>query len=253
MLQQGSPSQSPSTHDLNQSPSRATTATAGQKRKADDQAQNERLSKRLSLLNLGKFLPCIPSDLVKEEALTSSEQNGSKLYVPVENPSSQVRAPSNDPSDPPVQSTNSNGAAADDEPMQLDDTAHKVYIYSIDDELSSSESEPDDGRLVFLPDIEKHLRQNRIPPGILPNSEGELAGMQMVLYSEPKALSVPEEKDGVRRAVVEARRRLRERQNAGETAQATEPGKPNTNDVPMNSNQRQEEDNDADDEAMDMD
>lgn len=142
--------------------------------------------------------------------------------------------------------------------MHLDNTAHKVYIYNIDDELSSSdnESQPDDGRLVFLPDIEKHLRRNRIPPSVLANSEGQLAGMQMVLYSEPKALSVSEENDGVRRAVVEARRRLRERQNGGEeVAQPTKSTarESSSSDTDMVSDMRQEEDGDADDEAMDMD
>ncbi|OHW93241.1 hypothetical protein CSPAE12_08189 [Colletotrichum incanum] len=96
--------------------------------------------------------------------------------------------------------------------MQLDDTKHKVYIYNIDDELSSSESEPDDGKLVFLPDIEKHLRATRIPPSILANDEGELAGMQVVLYNEPTSLTVPPEQDSVRKAIVESRARMRERQ-----------------------------------------
>lgn len=141
----------------------------------------------------------------------------------------------------------------EEEPMQLDNTAHKVYIYNIDDELSSSESEPDDGRLVFLPDIEKHLRRNRIPPGILPNSEGQLAGMQMVVYSEPKALSVPEESDGVRRAVAEARRRLRERHNGGEAPAKGLSTSQQDGDARMLSSRRREEDDDADDEAMDMD
>lgn len=105
--------------------------------------------------------------------------------------------------------------------MHLDDTSHKVYIYNLDDELTSeSESEPEDrdreGKLVFLPDIEKHLRANRLPllpRPILPNKDGELAGMQLVLYSDgPSSLSVPEEQDGVRKAILEARARVRQRQ-----------------------------------------
>lgn len=104
--------------------------------------------------------------------------------------------------------------------MHLDDTSHKVYIYNLDDELSS-ESEPDDpeGKLVFLPDVEKHLRANRIAPGVgvprplTPNRDGELAGMQLVLYDEgPSSLTVPVEHDSVRKAIVEARARVRQRQ-----------------------------------------
>ncbi len=96
--------------------------------------------------------------------------------------------------------------------MRIDDSKHKVYIYSIDEELADDSDEPDEAKLVFLPDIEKRLRETRIPPQVLANSDGELAGMQLVLYSDPKSLSVPEDRDGVRKAIIEARRRLRARQ-----------------------------------------
>ncbi|KAG9507757.1 hypothetical protein J7337_001312 [Fusarium musae] len=157
------------------------------KRKAETQ-DNERLSKRLSLLNL--------------------ERSGNKLYVPVEQPTTTsissaapVPTPSNVVSNP-----------VPDEAMQLDDSKHKVYIYNMDDELSSDSESDDQGKLVFLPDIEKHLRANRIPPSVLANSEGELAGMQVVLYSDPKSLTVPEDKDSVRKAIIESRNRTRELQ-----------------------------------------
>ncbi|UKZ75457.1 hypothetical protein TrVFT333_003142 [Trichoderma virens FT-333] len=148
------------------------------KRKAETlDNDRERLSKRLSRLNI---------------------EPKSKLHVPVETPA--------------IATTSSTcPKPTSDETMQLDDSKHKVYIYDLDAELSS-DSENDDGKLVFLPDIEKHLRQNRIPRHILANDEGELAGMQLVLYSDPKSLSVPEEKDGVRRAIIEARQRAREGQ-----------------------------------------
>lgn len=103
--------------------------------------------------------------------------------------------------------------------MHLDDTSHKVYIYNLDDELSSeNESDPEDreGKLVFLPDIEKHLRATRlpmVPRPILPNKDGELAGMQLVLYSDgPSSITVPEEQDSVRKAIIEARARVRQKQ-----------------------------------------
>ncbi|ORY68620.1 uncharacterized protein BCR38DRAFT_335408 [Pseudomassariella vexata] len=148
------------------------------KRKADSQ-DNERLSKRLSLLNL--------------------EHNGQKLYVPVESPQLKPAPPSALKHIP------------EEDSMQLDDSKHKVYIYDLDAELSDS-GESDDGRLVFLPDIEKHLRETRIPPSILANKDGELAGMQVVLYSEPTSLTIPEDKDSVRRAIIEARARARRKQ-----------------------------------------
>jgi hypothetical protein len=96
--------------------------------------------------------------------------------------------------------------------MQLDDSKHKVYIYDLDAELSDS-GDSDDGKLVFLPDIEKHLRESRIPPSIMANSEGELAGNnQLVLYTVPSSLTVPEEQDSVRKAIIEARARSRAKQ-----------------------------------------
>ncbi|KAL5615449.1 hypothetical protein BROUX41_005494 [Berkeleyomyces rouxiae] len=203
-------------------------ATGHKKRKRKAESQdapgNERLSKRLSLLNL--------------------EHNGAKLYIPVEAPSSPISCPGRPDltmcagANPPSPTTsrhdhrrNSHSSRrrppAHNDPnqmMQLDDSRHKVYIYNIDDELSSSESEPEDGRLIMLPDLKKHLLANRmplpIPPVVRPSPEGELAGMQLVLYREPAALTVPEADDSVRRAVVEARQRIRDRQKLGAEAAA---------------------------------
>lgn len=152
------------------------------KRKAESQ-DNERLSKRLSLLNI--------------------EQNGQKLYVPVESPHLQ----------PTTSKTLTQIPEGD--AMELEDTKHKVYIYDLDAELADG-SEPDDGRLVFLPDIEKHLAKNRIPSALLArtnNDEG--ADMQLVLYQEPSSLSVPQEFDSVRKAIAETRARLRQKQQEG--------------------------------------
>ncbi|KAH6900241.1 hypothetical protein B0T10DRAFT_20675 [Thelonectria olida] len=195
------------------------------KRKADTQ-DNERLSKRLSLLNL--------------------EKSGNKLYVPVETPSpptTTATAPNHGFSST---STSSSAPVADDT-MQLDDTKHKVYIYNIDDELSS-DSDSDDTKLVFLPDIEKHLRANRIPPSILANKDGELAGMQVVLYSDPKSLSVPEGKDSVRKAILESRHRVREQQRLQREGKTIDPpiadNATNDTEVPPR---------DYDSDAMDMD
>ncbi|KAI1334111.1 hypothetical protein F5Y15DRAFT_421166 [Xylariaceae sp. FL0016] len=170
------------------------------KRKAESQ-DNERLSKRLSLLNL--------------------EQNGQKLYVPVESPQlkplTETAAPENELSSAP-------------DTMHLDNTKHKVYIYNLDDELSDTDNSDSDSRsgspardrtdnLIFLPDIRRHLRQNRIPPAVFANRDGEYAGhdinhMQMVLYKEPSSLTVPHDQDSVRQAIIDARARMRAKQRA---------------------------------------
>ncbi|KAH7269599.1 uncharacterized protein BKA55DRAFT_549061 [Fusarium redolens] len=132
--------------------------------------------------------------------------------------------------------------------MQLDDSKHKVYIYNMDDELSSDSESDDPGKLVFLPDIEKHLRANRIPPSVLANSEGELAGMQVVLYSDPKSLTVPEDKDSVRKAIIESRNRTRELQRL-EREGKTEA--PTIQDTTLNTSIATSTDDDPD--AMDLD
>ena len=100
--------------------------------------------------------------------------------------------------------------------MQLDDSKYKVYIRNLDDELAS-DSETEDGaqNLIFLPDIEKHLRTNRIPPAVLAQPDPDMLNKQLVLYSVPSSISVPEEHDSVRKAIIEARMRLREKQGAG--------------------------------------
>ena len=244
MMLHGSRPQSPSTSTAtttaattpgsNNSNGFAHDASPSRKRKAGSQ-DNERLSKRLSLLNIGIHPPCQVEgwDLPLTPA---AEQKGSKLYVPVEEPSKAATKPSKALQPAP----------SPDDSMQLDDSKHKVYIYNIDDELSDDDDTDDEkGKLIFLPDIEKHLRESRIPPQVLANSAGELAGMQVVLYSDPKSLSVPEEKDGVRKAIIEARQRAREKQpdtfnGVAEYAKPPAPPRP-TNADP------------SDDEAMDID
>ncbi|KAF5558006.1 hypothetical protein FMEXI_507 [Fusarium mexicanum] len=118
----------------------------------------------------------------------------------------------------------------------------------MDDELSSDSESDDPGKLVFLPDIEKHLRANRIPPSVLANSEGELAGMQVVLYSDPKSLTVPEDKDSVRKAIIESRNRTRELQRL-EREGKTEA--PTIQDATLNTGIATSTDDDPD--AMDLD
>jgi len=179
---------------------------ARRKRKAENQ-DNERLSKRLSLLNLGLLILYIYHIAIRANNCFT-ERNGQKLYVPVEQPSSPTASSSSRPILPAQQAQPQN-----DDIMQLDDTKHKVYIYDLDAELSDSESS-DDGRLVFLPDIQKHLRDTRIPATILANSDGDLAGLnnQLVLYNVPSSLTIPKEQDSVRKAIIETRARARANQ-----------------------------------------
>ena len=92
--------------------------------------------------------------------------------------------------------------------MQLDDSKSKVYIYNIDDELSSAESEEE--KLVFLPDIEKRL--TKIPKSVLTNGERPATSSEMILYNVPQSLSIPQEQDNVRKAIIETRARAQKMQ-----------------------------------------
>ncbi|RFU28185.1 hypothetical protein B7463_g8153, partial [Scytalidium lignicola] len=173
----------------------ATGQSIGRKRKAEAQ-DNERLSKRLSLLNL--------------------EKNGQVLYVPVEEKAKKTAS----------KTTTGADSAQDDDSMQLDNTKHKVYIYNLDDELSDSDS--DDGKLVFLPDIEKHLRETRIPPSVMANSKGELAGhnMQLILYKPMSSVLGSLEQDKIKRAIADTRAKARARQEEERQAHIREAQEP---------------------------
>jgi hypothetical protein len=93
-----------------------------------------------------------------------------------------------------------------DEHMQVDERPDRVYIHDLDAELAS-DSESDSERLIFLPDIEK--RFSRIPQRVL--TGGGDGSQELVLYSVPKSLSVDEGHDSVRKAIIEARARAREK------------------------------------------
>ena len=90
--------------------------------------------------------------------------------------------------------------------MLLDDTKHTSYIYDIERELASIEAE--EKRISFLPDIEKVL--NAIPNSIL--SEPKPEQNELVLYRVPRSLTVTEDQDNVRKAIIESRARARARQ-----------------------------------------
>jgi hypothetical protein len=97
--------------------------------------------------------------------------------------------------------------------MLVEDTPHRIYIHDLNAELSSdSESESDESHPIFLPDIEKHI--GKIPAHVLngPPDLKPTAENQLILYSVPSSLTVPEEQDRVRRAILEARARIREKQ-----------------------------------------
>lgn len=109
--------------------------------------------------------------------------------------------------------------------MQLDDTKEKVYIHNLDAELAEVSS--DEEKLVFLPDIEKKFA--KIPRSVLTSQNPPRTNNQVVLYNVPSSLSVPQEQDNVRRAIIDSRARTREKQAQElKMAQATDSGRPDT-------------------------
>lgn len=94
--------------------------------------------------------------------------------------------------------------------MQLDDTGDRVYVFDLDEELADDDGEPQGDKLIFLPDIEREL--TKIPKTLLTSHNPSPVANQLVLYSVPNSLSVPQEQDNVRRAIIEARARAVEEQ-----------------------------------------
>lgn len=92
--------------------------------------------------------------------------------------------------------------------MQVEDTPDRVYIADLDAELSDIESDEDNP--IFLQDIEKHL--SKIPRHLLVGPEPKATkNNQLILYNVPSSLTVPEAQDSVRKAILDARARMRER------------------------------------------
>ncbi|KAF3051573.1 hypothetical protein E8E11_010561 [Didymella keratinophila] len=188
----------------NNAPQQAMSAPHGKKRAADAAPDGEqRLSKRFDLLNL------------------DNANEGARLYIPVPSsadvaavtPTSTTPHPLA-PNAPKAKRSRPPRPPASDDSMQVEDTPHRVYIHDLAAELSDTDSDSENP--IFLSDIEKHL--SKIPRHVLlgpPPKPTEQT--QMVLYNVPASLTVPEEQDNVRKAIVEARQRIREKQVSGLT------------------------------------
>lgn len=184
-----------------------SSSKRGVKRQADESNDDTlRFTKRFNLLSLGtnaqRYGLC-------EHNLTPAtpdprSEGSSNYYIPVTPP------PTNGASTRP---TTEPAAAVEDDSMNIDDTRDRVYVQNLDAELAEIEANESDERLIFLPDIEKHF--SRIPQHLLaaPKDVAELGRQkqELVLYSVPKSLTVDESQDSVRKAVLEARQRARDK------------------------------------------
>ncbi|KAB8267387.1 hypothetical protein BDV30DRAFT_220293 [Aspergillus minisclerotigenes] len=90
-----------------------------------------------------------------------------------------------------------------DDMMILDDTKHTVYIHDLEREIAETELPSDS--ITFLPGIGENLRA--IPRFVV--TEAKPICNELVLYREPASLTVPKERDTVRKALIETRERAR--------------------------------------------
>ncbi|KIV86027.1 hypothetical protein PV11_01669 [Exophiala sideris] len=103
----------------------------------------------------------------------------------------------------------------DSEFMTVDDTPHRVIINNLDAEIAQIEAdEAAAASTVFLPDVDKKV--SSIPQRLLQNRQAasipENTNTALVLYRDPASISIPEEGDAVRLAIIAARARAREKQ-----------------------------------------
>ncbi|KAB8253607.1 hypothetical protein BDV32DRAFT_133861 [Aspergillus pseudonomiae] len=95
------------------------------------------------------------------------------------------------------------GSSALDDLMILDDTKYTVYIHDLEREIAETELPSDS--ITFVPGIVENLRA--IPRFI--TTEAKPMCNELVLYREPASLTVPRERDTVRKALIETRERAR--------------------------------------------
>jgi hypothetical protein len=205
---------------------RGQHAPHGKKRAAEGSLENEqRLSKRFDLLNLSTASALSGASPVTDKQAV--DDNGTRHYIPVPGSTdATLTRPCDTFAAPHPLATTIPLAKPSRKPrpprtitgMEVEDTPNRVYIHDLAAELSDIESDEDNP--IFLSDIEKHL--SKIPKHVLLGPEpARTEHNQMVLYNVPASLTVPEGQDIVRKAIVEARQRIREKQ----ASPLSEPGR----------------------------
>jgi hypothetical protein len=197
-------SQSDSSTSFSSSPSKR-----GRKRLADESNDDAlRFTKRFNLLSLGKHVRPWHIQGPHLTAITPDPRadgsGNSNYYIPVTPP-----PPSNGAPIPPHDGL---AATVEDDAMHVDDTRHRVYVQNLDAEIAEIEANEPQERLIFLPDIEKHF--SRIPEHLLSSPQDAFSAAQrqeLVLYSVPRSLTVDEGNDSVRKAILDARQRARDK------------------------------------------
>ncbi|KAF2013405.1 hypothetical protein BU24DRAFT_236968 [Aaosphaeria arxii CBS 175.79] len=199
----------------------------GKKRPADSSLENEqRLSKRFDLLNLDKngsllYIPVPGSSDPPQPSSSSSSSTSTSLTNYNTTQPTSLSAPVV-PSKPKRHTHHHPPSlSSDSDSMDLDLDPSLSPLSSTDADADTETIESTPTHPIFLPDIEKHL--SKIPTHVLRGEGREIHHMlsttptptiaggelqatrdnQLVLYSIPGSLTVPEEQDRVRRAIAE--------------------------------------------------
>jgi len=95
--------------------------------------------------------------------------------------------------------------------MPIDETPTRVVIHDLQSEIESIEADEAANRPIFFRNIDKKV--SAIPQHLLQSKDLiTTPNNQLILYKDPRSIFVPEEEDAVRRSIIEARVRLREKQ-----------------------------------------
>ncbi|KAI5780710.1 hypothetical protein DFH27DRAFT_529523 [Peziza echinospora] len=183
---------------------------------SDDMAEEQPLSKKLSLLNL-----CNGQEYLARKRRKPSNYCPPSIaqYTP---PPTQPQVhsfpePTQTAAVPPVpqQEYEVRQIHTPQQPQQPAqermDVDNVVYISDLETDSSDSDSE---GKLHFLPEFQKKLSQ--IPYNIANSSTSRptqpSTSMDLILYKVPTSISLPSDKGNVRRAIIEAREKARRKQ-----------------------------------------
>jgi hypothetical protein len=99
--------------------------------------------------------------------------------------------------------------------MSVDDTTDRIWVHDLDAEIAEIEAEEARKKSETLLRNAAGQEIGKIPQHLLRSTTAHgdaRPNMQMILYRDPISISVPEEHDAVRKTIIEARRRMREKQ-----------------------------------------
>lgn len=236
----------------------------GCKRKAstqdDELDRNNLISNSFKKLRLSKSFPddvansaCMctkisPDSAKRNSAIDIAPVGIAYRDVDLQQPSSSqyANAPDRDLSYP----SDSVRGSSDGGMMSIDDTTDRIWVHDLDAEIAEIEAEEARHKNEIQLNNAADQEIGKIPQHLLRGNathNDAQSNMQMILYRDPISISVPEEHDAVRKTIIEARRRMREKQ-----AEGPDIGTPSTPISPAE-NLITSHDLDGEDDSMDID